>query len=111
MTVEVNLNNMTIVRRREYDVPKVIGKPLPNLDEAWQLLVQTVANTWGFVRGKVRYYPGMGLHFRALYDALAAGKPPPVRAEDGREAVWLLERIWEKAGVGTAVPPRLAARA
>ena len=37
MTVEVNLNNMTIVRRRDYKVPKIIAKPLPNLDESWQL--------------------------------------------------------------------------
>jgi predicted dehydrogenase len=111
MTAEANLNNMTLVVRRTRQVPKLLGKVLPNLDEAIQLLRATAVNGIEFLRGRQRYYPGMGLHFRALYDALAAGKPPPVRAEDGREAVWLLERIWEKAGVGTAVPPRLAARA
>ncbi len=94
MTVEVNLNNMTIVRRREYDVPKVIGKPLPNLDEAWQLLVQTAANTWGFVRGKVRYYPGMGGLIGRFYDAIRRGGVAPVTPAEGAEVVRVTSDIW-----------------
>jgi predicted dehydrogenase len=111
MTVEVNLNNMTLVARRTRQVPKLVGKVLPNLDEAAQLVRATIGNTIEFLRGRQRYYPGMGAHFRALYDALAAGAPPPVSAEDGREAVRLLERIWRIAGAETAVPLRLVARA
>ena len=99
MTAEANLNNMTLVVRRTRRVPKLIGKVLPNLDEAAQLLRATVINGIEFVRGRQRFYPGMGLHFRALYRALAAGQPPPVTAEDGRAAVSLLQRLWEQAGV------------
>ena len=78
MTAEANLNNMTLVVRRTRRVPKLIGKVLPNLDEAAQLLRATVVNGIEFLRGRQRFYPGMGLHFRALYRALAAGQPPPV---------------------------------
>ncbi len=99
MSAEVNLNNMTLVLRRTRRAPKLIAKVLPNLDEAAQLLRATVRNAIEFARGRQRYYPGMGIHFRALYAALADGKPPPVSADEGRECVWLLERMWEQAGV------------
>ena len=55
---------------------KLIGKVLPNIDEAGQLLRAMVRNGIEFIRGRQRYYPGMGLHFRALYEALANGAPP-----------------------------------
>jgi predicted dehydrogenase len=104
MTAEANLNNMTLVVRRERRVPKVVGKVLPNLEEAAQLVRATVANGIEFIRGRQRYYPGMGIHLRALYEALSAGKPPPVSAEDGRLGVWLLEEMWRRAGVDTKAP-------
>jgi predicted dehydrogenase len=99
MTAEANLNSMTLVVRRTRRVPKLIGKVLPNLDEAAQLLRATVVNGIEFLLGRQRFYPGMGLHFRALYRALAAGEPPPVSAEEGRAAVALLQELWEQAGV------------
>ena len=111
MTAEANLNNMTLVVRRTRQVPKLIGKVLPNIDEAAQLLRATVRNGIDFIRGRQRYYPGMGLHFRALYEALVQGAPPPVSAEDGRAGVQLLERMWHQAGVVTEAPVRLVARA
>jgi hypothetical protein len=111
MTAEANLNNMTLVVRRTRRVPKLIGKVLPNLDEAAQLLRATVVNGIEFLRGRQRFYPGMGLHFRTLYGALAAGQPPPVTAEDGRAAVSLLQQLWEQAGVSMEPDMRKVATA
>jgi len=111
MTAEVNLNNMTLITRRERHVPKLVGKVLPNLDEAAQLLRSTIVNGIEFLRGRQRYYPGMGIHFRSLYQALAAGQPPPVSAIDGRDGVWLLEEIWRQAGAASAPQLRRAANA
>ena len=111
MSAEVNLNNMTLVVRQTRKVPKLLGKVLPNIDEALQLLRATALNTIEFVRGRQRYYPGMGLHFRALYAALADGQAPPVSCEDGRDAVWLLQELWEQAGVIMDVEPRRVAQA
>jgi predicted dehydrogenase len=110
MTAEANLNNMTVIVRRTRRVPKLIGKVLPNLDEAAQLLSATMVNSIEFLRGRQRFYPGMGLHFRALYRALAAGQPPPVTAEDGRAAVLLLQQLWEKAGVSMELRARKVAQ-
>jgi predicted dehydrogenase len=107
MTAEANLNNMTLVVRRTRRVPKLVGKVLPNIDEAVQLLRATLRNGIEFLGGRQRYYPGMGLHFRALYQALADGAAPPISAEDGRAGVHLLERLWHQAGIGSGAPVRM----
>jgi predicted dehydrogenase len=108
MTAEVNLNNMTLITRRTRQAPKLVGKVLPNLDEALQLVRATVRNSIEFVRGRQRYFPGMGVHFGALYRALAGGAAPPVSADDGYEAVALQQRIWEQAGVSVGTELRRA---
>lgn len=100
MTVEVNLNNMTIVKRRDYDVPKIIAKPLPNLDEARQLLTQTTRNTIDFVRGRIRFYPGMGELIRRFYDAIRRGTEPPVSQAQAAAVVDVTNRIWEAVEAG-----------
>lgn len=104
MTVEVNLNNMTIVKRRDYKVPKIIAKPLPNLDESWQLVSQTTRNTVDFVRGKIRFYPGMGELIRRFYDAVRRGTPPPVSEAEAAAVVDVTARIWAAVGA-TATQP------
>jgi hypothetical protein len=98
MTVEVNLNNMTLVRRRDYAAPKVIAKSLPNLDEAWSLACQTVVNAMNFVRGRVRYYPGMGTLIQRFYGAIHRGGAAPVSVAEGAEVVRVTEEIWRAAG-------------
>jgi len=108
MTAEVNLNNMTLITRQTRRVPKLIGKVLPNLDEALQLVKATVSNSIEFVRGRQRYFPGMGVHFRALYGALASGGEPPVSADEGYEAVALQQQIWERAGANVPNGLRMA---
>ncbi len=111
MTVEVNLNNMTIVRRRDYKVPKIVAKPLPNLDESWQLVTQTARTTVDFVRGKVRYYPGMGELIRRFYDAVRRGTPPPVSEAEAAAVVDVTTKIWDAVGAqaGRAPAPAVAA--
>lgn len=98
MTVEVNLNNMTIIRRRDYAAPKVIAKSLPNLDEAWSLTRQTIVNAVNFVRGRVRYYPGMGTLIQRFYAAIRGGGAPPVSVAEGAEVVRVTEEIWRATG-------------
>jgi hypothetical protein len=109
MTVEVNLNNMTLIARQTRKVPKLIGKVLPNLEEAAQLVRATVTNGIEFVLGRQRYYPGMGAHFRILYERLARGESPPVSAADGRAVLALLHELWEQAGVSSAPESRRVA--
>lgn len=109
MTADVNLNNMTLIVRRTRKVPKLIGKVLPNLEEAAQLVRATVINGVEFALGKQRYYPGMGAHFRDLYERLSRGEDPPVSAADGRAVLALLHDLWEQAGVASTPPARRVA--
>lgn len=97
-TVEVNLNNMTLISRRDRKVPKVVGKVLPNLEEAAQLLVATVANGIAFVTGRQRYFPGMGILIDQFYRHLTAGAPAPTTGQEGADVVGLLDALWEGAG-------------
>lgn len=89
----INLNNMTLVFRRSWTLPKPLAKVVPNLDEARQLIGATVRNTLEFLAGRQRYYPGIGAHLKAFYAAYRQGLPPPVSAEDGKVVVGLMEQL------------------
>lgn len=106
MTADINLNNMTLIVRQTRKVPKLVGKVLPNLEEAAQLVRATVVNAFEFVTGRQRYYPGMGAHFHELYERLSRGEAPPVSAADGRAVLALLHGIWDQAGVASQPPSR-----
>ena len=84
---------------------------LPNLDEAWSLVRQTAVNTINFLRGRVRYYPGMGTLIERFYTALRSGGPAPVGIAEGAEVVRVTEEIWRLASIDTAParPPHAAA--
>lgn len=98
-TIEVNLNNMTFIERRTRQLPKLVGKVWPNVDEARQLLGSTTANTIEYLRGKQRFYPGIGVHLAKLYGSVAAGGPPMVSAEEGRDVVAWYDQILAAAGI------------
>lgn len=98
-SIELNLNNMTYIERRTRKLPKLVGKVWPNLDEARQLVASTVANTAAYLLGKQRLYPGIGGHLEQLYASIAAGGPPVVGADEGRDVVAWYDRILEAAGI------------
>ncbi len=99
MTIEVNLNNMTIVKRRDYALPKIIAKSMPNLHEAEQLVLQTVRNTVNFVTGRARYYPGMGELIRRFYEAVRGKGESPVPVDRAAQVVKVTSAIWECVGI------------
>ena len=105
-TVDVNLNNMTLIERRSRQLPKLLGKVWPNLSEAVQLLAATARNTIAFATGRQRFYPGIGAHLQALYAAVAAGGPPPVSAAEGRDVVAWYDDILAQSGISVAPPTR-----
>jgi predicted dehydrogenase len=98
-SMEVNLNNMTLIERRPRQLPKLLGKVWPNLNEAWQLVGATVRNGVAFVAGRQRFYPGIGAHLKALYQSVAEGGSPPVEAEEGRDIVAWYDEILAQAGI------------
>lgn len=105
-TLEVNLNNMTLIERRPKQLPKLIGKVWPNLNEATQLVTATVRNTLAFVRGRQRFYPGIGAHLRALYDQVSIGGLPPVGPNEARDVVAWYDEILAQSGLATVAPAK-----
>jgi predicted dehydrogenase len=102
-TLEVNLNNMTLIERRPRRLPKLVGKVWPNVHEAVQLVTATAHNAVAYATGKQRFYPGIGLHLAALYDAVSTGQEPPVSAAEGRDVVAWYDEILTQSGI--AAPP------
>ncbi len=98
-SLEVNLNNMTLLERRPRRLPKLVGKVWPNLSEAGQLVRATVGNAVAYAAGRQRFYPGIGAHLRELYGAVAAGGEPPVSAEEGRDVVAYYDEILNQSGI------------
>lgn len=99
-SLEVNLNNMTLIERRPKSLPKLLGKVWPNLNEAFQLVAATIENAVAYATGKQRFYPGIGAHLRELYARVAAGAEPPVSAEEGRDVVLWYDEILRQSGLG-----------
>ncbi len=106
-SLDVNLNNMTVIERRPRRLPKLLGKVWPNLSEAAQLVTATVHNAAAFATGRQRFYPGIGAHLTALYAAVAAGGEPPVSAAEGRDVVAWYDEILAQSGIAAA-PAALA---
>jgi predicted dehydrogenase len=106
-SLEVNLNNMTLIERRPRQLPKLVGKVWPNLSEAGQLVTSTIRNAVAFASGRQRFYPGIGAHLRALYESVSSGGEPPVSAAEGRDVVAWYDEILAQSGV-TAAPAALA---
>ncbi len=98
-SMEVNLNNMTLIERRPRALPKLVGKVWPNLSEAGQLLRATARNGLAFATGRQRFYPGIGAHLAALYARVAAGGQPPVTAAEGRDVVAWYDEILAQCGL------------
>jgi predicted dehydrogenase len=101
-TIEVNLNNMTLIERRPRALPKLVGKVWPNLSEAAQLLRAMASNAVGYASGRQRFYPGIGAHLQTLYERVAAGETPPVSMAEARDVVAWYDEILAQAGVGAA---------
>jgi predicted dehydrogenase len=106
-SLEINLNNMTLIERRPRRLPKLIGKVWPNLSEAAQLSSSTVRNAIAFATGKQRFYPGIGRHLAALYASVSQGGEPPVSAAEGRDVVAWYDEILSQSAAAAA-PAKLA---
>ena len=82
-------------RRR---APGVAQKVVFGLEHAGQLAVGTARSTAMALAGKWRGNPGMTPLVADFYDAIRQGRPPATGAEEGREMVRVMERLWEHTG-------------
>ncbi len=96
-TLQLDLNTMSLVWRRERRLPRMIAKAVLNVDHALQLLSNTARTMFAVATRRLGTYPGVGVVIRDFYAAVASGNAPPVSAADGRAIVTLLEDLWQAA--------------
>lgn len=96
-TIQIDLNSMTLVRRRERRLPKMLAKATLNIDHALQLLSGTARTMAQVVTRRLGTYPGIGVVIRGFHAAVRGEGQPLVTAADGRHIVTLLEHIWAQA--------------
>lgn len=96
MTIHVNLSNMTLVVRRNKDIPKKILRAVDNLDQAVQLLSSTVVNGLKVLMGKMPLPDDVGAVITKFYESVENGAESPVTAEKGRAVVKVTQQIAEQ---------------
>ncbi len=103
-TLHLDLNTMTLVRRRDRRLPKFVAKAALNVDHAVQLLAGTARTMTQVVTRRLGTYPGMGIVTSRFYEAVRTGSTPPVTAADGEAIVDLLQTLWSDANAAPSEP-------
>jgi predicted dehydrogenase/nucleoside-diphosphate-sugar epimerase len=93
MTARVNIDNFTLVVRKNRDVHPILNKALGGIDEGRQLVSGTIRNTIRFATKKLPRYPDIAEVIRRFYASLQAGGAPPVTMEQGREVVRQIQEV------------------
>lgn len=96
-SLQINLNNMTLVVYKDRRLPKFLAKGYFNIDQSLQLVASTVRNSLNVITGKMKLYPGIGNLIRRYYYCLENGGPPPVSGEEGREVTKILDLICQES--------------
>jgi predicted dehydrogenase len=95
-SLQINLNNMTLIIFKDRRLPKLLTKSWFNIDQSLQLLSNTMKSSLQVLTGKMKFYPGMGTLIRRYYACLENGGLPPVSGEEGREVVKVLDLICQQ---------------
>ena len=98
MSLHVDLATNVLLRLRPWG-SKAVGRALNNFDRSAQLMAGTTGNVARSLAGRM---PRTHLEFfRAFYQALGRGQPPPVSGEDGLFNVETLDQVWTVDGCRT----------
>jgi predicted dehydrogenase len=97
MTLHANLTNMTLVARKRRPIPKKISRLVDNLDQAAQLVRDSVVNSWGLFTGKIRPPGDIGPVIRSFYESIDNHVPAAISAESGKQLVAFMNDIRKTA--------------
>jgi len=98
MFVQVNFDTMTFYTHPDRKLPKVVTKPLFNLEQSWQLSKRTIGNTWKFLRGTLKSYHGMATLIHQFYGSIQRGDAPPLSKEQCLQVARVIDKIWDQIG-------------
>lgn len=104
MTVRVNIDNFTIMKKRDRFPHPLLQRALGGVDEGMQLATGSLRNAFRFAIKKLPRYPDIGELLRRFYASLQDGSEPPVAMDQGREVIRLVQEV-VKAIQGSAPKP------
>ena len=93
MTARVNIDNFTLVVKKNRDVHPILNKVMVGIDEGRQLASGTIRNTIRFATKKLPRYPDIAELIRRFYASLQSGGVAPVTMEQGREVVRQIQEV------------------
>ena len=93
MSVRVNIDNFTIVKKRDRFPHPLLQRALGGVDEGMQLAAGSLRNAFRFATHRLPRYPDIGEFLRRFYASLYDGTEPPITMEEGREVVRLIEEV------------------
>ncbi len=114
MAAVVNLENFTLMVKRDRFTQQLLRKSTGGIDQARQLATGTIGSVLRFATGKLPRYPDILELIRRFYRSVQDGAPPPVNPEQGRETVRLIDELVvtmrEQCSKGDAKAPTVISR-
>jgi predicted dehydrogenase len=97
MSIHVNMSNMTLITRKNRQIPKKILRSLDSTEQAVRLLSCTFSNALRVAIGRMQPPGDVGPVITKFYESIENGSEVPVTGEDGRAVVRMIREIWNKA--------------
>ena len=106
---KVNFDTMTTITHGISRLPKAASKATFNLNEAFQLINNTVKNTCDLARGKLKPYQGMKDLITEFYFSIENNKEPPIPEDMILSMSNIMDEIWDNsANLKLDFTPRLS---
>lgn len=96
-SLEIDIERMVLNLKRDRELPFVLRKALPPLEESFRLAYGTIANSARFATGRLKRFPGIGELIRRFYLSLRSEEAPPVSTESAREVVRLTDILVQQS--------------
>jgi len=94
-SLEIDVERMMLKLKKDRNLPFVLRKAAPPLEESAHLAFSTVSNTIRYMTGRLKRFPGIGELIRRFYGNLEQGVESPVSMEEAREVVRLTDIMVE----------------
>jgi nucleoside-diphosphate-sugar epimerase/predicted dehydrogenase len=95
--IKVNFDTMSTVLHSPSALPKAASKATFNLNEAYQLIIETIRNSFGLIRGTLKPYQGMKDLIQNFYSSILNHLPSPVSNELAINVSDTIDQIWSQA--------------
>lgn len=97
MALHINLNDLTMIKQKERNLPRIPARMLTTVEQNLQGLYGISSNILKIFTGRLKrkYFVSQNL-FEEFYESITNNGEPPISGVQGREVVRILEMIYEQ---------------